>query len=952
MNEDCKQRVRSTWPERPYKGLSYYGPDDVALFAAREVDVRRCSALLALPETRTLLLHGQTGCGKSSFLRAGLIQALENEGFGFEFVKERREGRVDALFVRCTRDPLRQLADAVFSFVGEGYEFESPGGKEVLDLLPALGGARTPDEFQQRSVESGKLLKSLSELSRRLPSTLVLVLDQAEEVLTLNPKGSRALEARRFFEFLQDFSTSTLDLKLLIALRTEFFGRFYSAMKVDTRVQSDAREYLLADLGLEGVREAIERPTLKSQVGEFGIPFQAYGFDYEPGLADRIAADLMAARQGGGVLPVMQIVCRSLYNGMHEAEGERRITSTQYEAIGGVEGIIDEYITKAIRNVLLAKSVRLKEEDVERWHHVLTTLVSVQEDGSVTTRVADVETLRNTAQEHRLGNGSDIDSVLNALAAPDVLVLRSVSRVSKATGRRVDGFSLGHDAIGLSLAGWRTRYKERLDARKVARRGKIAAAIAIGLLAVIAAGFFLRDRWIHQGQMRERVERLVSQARVNAGRDYSLALLLALESDRILADTGLQLSPDPSLGLLKDLVDNGPSAFVRVPLEDITSLVSYGDGDSEKIVLCCGEQSAFVYDTEDQSLDKTKVSEDLHFLQQASLTPDKAGLVFWSRMSAPIVEIQRDGERRLVSLFPNDGSRFDDHIVFGAGLVGLYSIKQVDEGKRNLDMNIYRIHAKPEKSVQLLGSLNHSLTDTEKLREGVRVGSSDATLHWKLTRAIFEAEIKYWNNESDDNVHSMEHGLALPTGEALPNVRVAFAPDDSAVLYSLSDKNAVKLLVHLPREGRLLLFDEWRRDAGNEETVPLVAIGPRDADVPVAYSFGRMGQIKVKYLLGEHGPARELVGPSVTRLIFSQGGDYLVGFGNGQLSLWSLPTGGISGPRSKDDYRETICSWAPRQWTDDEWRAYGDEGEPRDSCERFHDSGNDPKNQESSRPMG
>ena len=67
-----------TWPREPYKGLSYYNPEDELLFAGRESDIDDCVGFLAELRTRTLIVHGRTGCGKSSFLRAGLIPALES----------------------------------------------------------------------------------------------------------------------------------------------------------------------------------------------------------------------------------------------------------------------------------------------------------------------------------------------------------------------------------------------------------------------------------------------------------------------------------------------------------------------------------------------------------------------------------------------------------------------------------------------------------------------------------------------------------------------------------------------------------------------------------------------------------------------------------------------------------------------------------------------------------
>lgn len=65
MNQTPSTIVEANWPKEPYKGFSYYTFEDTLLFVGRDDDVDDCAAYLAEPKTRTLLLHGRTGCGKS-----------------------------------------------------------------------------------------------------------------------------------------------------------------------------------------------------------------------------------------------------------------------------------------------------------------------------------------------------------------------------------------------------------------------------------------------------------------------------------------------------------------------------------------------------------------------------------------------------------------------------------------------------------------------------------------------------------------------------------------------------------------------------------------------------------------------------------------------------------------------------------------------------------------------
>src|SRR6185503_9397916 len=63
---------------RPYKFLDYYTERDASLFFGREQEVEAiCSQILA---RRAFILHGRSGVGKSSILRAGLMPRLKAQG--------------------------------------------------------------------------------------------------------------------------------------------------------------------------------------------------------------------------------------------------------------------------------------------------------------------------------------------------------------------------------------------------------------------------------------------------------------------------------------------------------------------------------------------------------------------------------------------------------------------------------------------------------------------------------------------------------------------------------------------------------------------------------------------------------------------------------------------------------------------------------------------------------
>lgn len=453
----------------PYKGFSYYGPLDVALFAGREEEVLRFARLVGHPDTRILLLQGATGCGKSSFLRAGLIPYLEGGFRGFEFVKtivktEDRETS-KALLIRSTDAPLEKLAAAVFDFVSKGYEFESPFGIERLDLRKALLGCQTPDEFVRTVVETPRqLVESLEKLASELPTTLVVVIDQGEEVLTLGAGPDAERSRNKFFEFLALFSETQMPLKLIIALRTDYQGRFQARIRRPARDAVNVRDDLLDNLGDEDLVHAIERPTLRTPIAGYGVPYEYYRFSFDKGLPEQIVKDLKATAEAeglvGGALPVLQVVCETLYKSTrHRGDGGKywTITYDDYRALGEIETQLGDYVDQVLSAFYQKKKKEMTDYQVALqtlyWKDVLSVLAKTQVDNTIATDLKTIDELARGADKVGL---KYFGEMMEYLADDEQNVLRKERVKRLGSSQPVECFSLRHDAIGLVLLRWKT----------------------------------------------------------------------------------------------------------------------------------------------------------------------------------------------------------------------------------------------------------------------------------------------------------------------------------------------------------------------------------------------------------------------------------------------------------------------------------------------------------------
>jgi hypothetical protein len=555
--------VAADWPSEPYKGLVYYGPEDRLLFSGRDHDVETCIHFLAASETRILLLHGQTGCGKSSFLRAGLIPGLEENAFGYLFL---RDTAGSPLFIRSGADPLGRIAEHAFRFASQPVSVRGVTGVTTYDLSAACLGLTDIQAFVEECRRPGMMMKALRALSAGLPYTLVVILDQAEEVITFGDDNHD--HRRQFFRFIREFGTSNFPVKFVLALRKDYSGEFIGLAQlggaidlrtnapdlsppnpqgdtVDRLVKSDIKIFLLAELSREEVLHAIELPTSKEKVDEGrSAPFEKYRFSYAPGVAQQIVSDLFAATSATAVLPVMQIVCRDLYNEakVGKTEPPWQIDAALYARGGGLSGPVDRHITKSLKDSFgtLPAGTDVNAEE-QRWREILFRLVRRESDGTVHTNIVDAAQLKAMAAEG--GVKANVDDVTAYLTRSDVLLLRSVSVLAGTEGHEAKLFSLGHDAIGLVLQEWKLR---ALASQRVADEAKAADArirrnfwratvtgvLVIGFAAVIAVAVVTASA---KGRAEQKHDVLLKIATAN-GRSSPMDAMYAAAHATVVAD--------------------------------------------------------------------------------------------------------------------------------------------------------------------------------------------------------------------------------------------------------------------------------------------------------------------------------------------------------------------------------------------------------------------------------
>ena len=172
------------------KGLRPFGFEDAEIFARlqREQNLRECLETITDKEFRFGILCGESGCGKTSFLQAGLWPGLQKWNHPCAYVKF------------SDLQPLASIRQAL----AEKLPQENPIETDLLSLL-------------QRAAPAGS-------------RPLVLLLDQFEQFF-VHPKARE--EREPFVQALAEWykRRPPLPVKVLLCLRDDFYGRLIELQK-------------------------------------------------------------------------------------------------------------------------------------------------------------------------------------------------------------------------------------------------------------------------------------------------------------------------------------------------------------------------------------------------------------------------------------------------------------------------------------------------------------------------------------------------------------------------------------------------------------------------------------------------------------------------------------------------------------------------------------------------
>jgi hypothetical protein len=284
-----------------FRGLLPFQEADRDHFYGREIDTLGLFEMIAHHEFRFGVLYGESGCGKTSLVRAGLLPKLWDKGYV-------------PIYCRSYKDPLAAILEECRKRSQILYGGLSVAPREASSTERGRPETDAPTDYLHRVAEE-------------LGGTLVIICDQFEEFF-VNFKTQR--EREPFLSFVAEcYHTTNLPVKFLFSMRSDFL------YLINAELAGRIPEPLLSSrlYHLRTFDEAQAEEIIEKSVRRANLPFEA-------GLSRQVARDLAT---GDTVLPSeLQIVGEQL-------QRKRLFTLQEYRRTGGKEPLVYSFLEDVIQ---------------------------------------------------------------------------------------------------------------------------------------------------------------------------------------------------------------------------------------------------------------------------------------------------------------------------------------------------------------------------------------------------------------------------------------------------------------------------------------------------------------------------------------------------------------------------------------------------------------------------
>lgn len=404
--------------DNPYVGPSAFTLSDRLRFFGRLKVSREVEDLL-LTE-RIILLHSSSGAGKSSLIQASLVPRLADEGFDIKPILRVNAEAADRRINRYVR--------SVIECLEKGRQAKNRFSELVADVASRVSSAMTLSQYLDQIAQPPEIL---AESAAPIPRPELLVFDQFEEVLTVDPSAYE--ERAEFFRQIGE-ALRPRHRWALFAMREEYVAALDPY--VGCLPDSLRTRYSLPLLDEQNAREAIEKPALRKVPAGIEMPPEPRPSDetaprvvsYQRPAVDLLIENLQTiSRDPSGkverdrwIEPLhLQVVCSALWTKL--PEHARTVTIDDVRQVGDVDEALANYYAEKVQEA--AGEAWIPEARIRIW--IETKLIT-----------------RNFRSQ--VLKGSESQDGVTAIAAN---YLDRTFIIRQETRRRSEWYELAHDRM-------------------------------------------------------------------------------------------------------------------------------------------------------------------------------------------------------------------------------------------------------------------------------------------------------------------------------------------------------------------------------------------------------------------------------------------------------------------------------------------------------------------------
>jgi hypothetical protein len=393
--------VAVTRPAQPYPGLRPFEKDEWSIFFGREQMIDEVIDRLA--QNRLVLIHGVSGSGKSSLVRAGVLPKLALQHL-----------RHDAPWLTCdmrpSGGPLWNLATAFAGLEGRAGDVERIG---------AIAG-----QFNARSATLASVAASLKGVQGK---SLCVLIDQFEELFSYEKREMGRDEAELFVDLISRAATDDqgegapdVNLHVILTMRSEFLGecaRFAGFAETINRTQ-----YLVPRMDDDGLVRAVRRPA------------QMFGGVFDTSLAERLIGSVRGREDE---LPLLQHGLASMWDdAVRRARPNEPVTvdGAVVDEAGGLANLLSDHADRVMASVAPDERSRPLVEAVFR------ALTDVNAEGAAIRRPCAFAKLCAVAG----ATPDELRPILDVFRAPGVSFLSPYAPAPIDEKRPID---ISHEAL-------------------------------------------------------------------------------------------------------------------------------------------------------------------------------------------------------------------------------------------------------------------------------------------------------------------------------------------------------------------------------------------------------------------------------------------------------------------------------------------------------------------------